>query len=82
MVEAENIARSRGYHGAWLDTSIARTERFYRRLGYTLFRVLTNGPRQEPQGHRRAFLTKQLIGSASPEVYAKLRGEFVQKETL
>jgi GNAT superfamily N-acetyltransferase len=70
MAEAEGIARSRGCHGAWLDTSSARAERFYRRLGYELFGVLTNGPRQEPQGHHRAFLTKQLIESKAPQVTA------------
>ena len=44
MAEAETIARSRGCHGAWLDTSSARAERFYTRLGYVPFGVLKNGP--------------------------------------
>jgi len=61
MAEAETIARSRGCHGAWLDTSSARAERFYIRLGYNSFGVLTNGPGEQPQEHRRAFLTKCLI---------------------
>jgi GNAT superfamily N-acetyltransferase len=61
MAEAEAIARSRGCHGAWLDTSSARAERFYIRLGYAPFGVLTNGPGERPQGHRRAFLAKRLI---------------------
>ena len=61
MAEAETIARSRGCHGAWLDTSSARAERFYTRLGYESFGVLTNGPGDQPQGHRRAFLAKRLM---------------------
>jgi predicted N-acetyltransferase YhbS len=60
MAEAETIARSRGCHGAWLDTSSARAERFYTRLGYEPFAVLMNGPGEQPQGHRRAFLAKRL----------------------
>ena len=61
MAEAEIIAQSRGCHGAWLDTSSARAERFYIRLGYEPFGALTNGPGEQPQGHRRAFLAKRLI---------------------
>ncbi len=61
MAKAEAIARSRGCHGAWLDTSSARAERFYIRLGYEPFGILTNGPGEEPHGHRRAFLAKSLI---------------------
>ncbi|MBM6582131.1 GNAT family N-acetyltransferase [Microvirga sp. BT689] len=61
MAEAETIARSGGCHGAWLDTSSARAERFYIRLGYEPFGGLTNGPGDRPQGHRRAFLAKRLI---------------------
>jgi GNAT superfamily N-acetyltransferase len=61
MAEAETIARSRGCHGAWLDTSSARAERFYVRLGYEPFWVLANSPGEQPQGHRRAFLVRRLI---------------------
>jgi GNAT superfamily N-acetyltransferase len=61
MAEAEAIARSGGCHGAWLDTSSPRAERFYIRLGYEPFGVLTNGPGEQPQDHRRAFLAKRLI---------------------
>jgi GNAT superfamily N-acetyltransferase len=67
MVEAETIARSRGCHGAWLDTSSARAERFYIRLGYEPFGILTNGPGEQPQGHRRAFLAKRLIEAVPAE---------------
>jgi GNAT superfamily N-acetyltransferase len=68
MAEAETIARSRGCHGAWLDTSSARAERFYIRLGYEPFGVLMNGPGEQPQGHRRAFLTKRLIEELPDEL--------------
>lgn len=61
MAEAETIARSRGCHGARLDTSSARAERFYIKLGYERSGVLTNGSGEQPQGHRRAFLAKRLI---------------------
>ena len=61
MAQAETIARSRGCHGAWLDTSSARAEQFYIRHGYVSFGVLANGPGEQPQGHRRAFLAKRLI---------------------
>ncbi|MBZ6075993.1 GNAT family N-acetyltransferase [Microvirga puerhi] len=60
MAEAESIARSRDCHGAWLDTSSARAERFYARLGYEPFGVLANKPGESAQGHRRAFLAKRF----------------------
>lgn len=69
MDEAETIARLCGCHGAWLDTSSAKAERFYTRLGYERFGVLTNGPGDQPQGHRRAFLAKRLM----PELKAEPR---------
>lgn len=62
MAEAEEMARDRGCHGAWLDTSSARAELFYARLGYERFGVLENGPGDEPQGHRRVFMRKALRG--------------------
>jgi GNAT superfamily N-acetyltransferase len=60
MEEAEAIARSRNCHGAWLDTSSARAERFYARLGYEPFGILVNRPGENPQGHHRAFLAKRF----------------------
>ena len=58
---AEAEARERGCHGAWLDTSNSRAERFYARLGYEPFGVLQkNAPAEHPHGHRRAFLRKPL----------------------
>ncbi|WP_342359408.1 GNAT family N-acetyltransferase [Terrarubrum flagellatum] len=62
MAEAEEAARKRGCHHAWLDTSSARAERFYVRLGYERFGVLENGPETPPDGHRRAFMRKRLGG--------------------
>jgi hypothetical protein len=37
MAQAEALARARGCHGVWLDTSSADAERFYVRLGYKSF---------------------------------------------
>jgi ribosomal protein S18 acetylase RimI-like enzyme len=61
---AEEAARSRGCHGAWLDTSSAAACVFYERLGYREFGRLENAGGEEPAGHRRWFLQKRL--SASP----------------
>ncbi len=60
MDEAECLARSRGCHAAWLDTSSADAERFYLRLGYESFGDLANTPGEQSQGHRRTFLSKRL----------------------
>jgi len=60
MTKAEALARLRGCHGAWLDTSSVDAERFYARLGYTPFGVLQNLGGELPPGHRRAFLAKRL----------------------
>jgi predicted N-acetyltransferase YhbS len=64
MAEAEHAAQVRGCHGAWLDTSSARAEAFYRRLGYAPFGALENQPGEQPQGHRRAFLAKRFAPTA------------------
>jgi predicted N-acetyltransferase YhbS len=64
MAQAEAVARSRGCHGAWLDTSSARAEQLYARLGYAPFGTLQNEPGEHPQGHRRAFLAKRLTAGA------------------
>jgi predicted N-acetyltransferase YhbS len=65
MAQAEAVAASRGCHGAWLDTSSARAERFYTRLGYAPFGALCNEPSERPQGHHRAFLAKRLTAGAA-----------------
>ena len=64
MAQAEAVARSRGCHAAWLDTSSARAERFYARLGYAPFAALQNEAGEHPPGHRRAFLAKRLTPCA------------------
>lgn len=64
MAAAEQAARARGCHGAWLDTSSARAEGFYRRLGYAAFGALENSAGEQPPGHRRAFLCKRFARPA------------------
>jgi predicted N-acetyltransferase YhbS len=66
MADAESVARTRGCHAAWLDTSSAAAERFYLRLGYAPFGALENAPGEQPQGHRRAFLAKRFTPTAPP----------------
>jgi GNAT superfamily N-acetyltransferase len=61
MDKAEKIALQRGCHGAWLDTSSARANRFYARLGYQPFGTLENKEGDHPEGHRRFFLCKRLL---------------------
>jgi GNAT superfamily N-acetyltransferase len=60
MIQAEALARARGCHDAWLDTSSADAERFYTRLGYKQFGVLQNAEGEPPHGHCRVFLAKRL----------------------
>ena len=49
-----------------LDTSSARAERFYGRLGYRPFGALENGAGERPEGHRRVFLRKRLPHHREP----------------
>ena len=56
MAMAENEARQRGCHGAWLDTFDFQARPFYERLGYTLFGELAD----YPKGHTRYYLQKAL----------------------
>jgi hypothetical protein len=44
MVEAETIARERGYIGVWLDTFEFQARPFYEKLGYEIFGQLESGP--------------------------------------
>jgi hypothetical protein len=53
-------------HGAWLDTSSVRAERFYGRLGYRPFGALGNGAGERPEGHRRVFMRKCLPHHREP----------------
>lgn len=61
MGAAENEARRRGCHSAWLDTSSAGAYAFYLRLGYAELALLENGPGRPPEGHRRWLLRKPLV---------------------
>jgi len=60
MASAEEQARELGCHGAWLDTSNPEARGFYLRLGYSDFGHLENGQKNEPVGHHRWFMRKQL----------------------
>jgi len=53
---AEDEARQRGCHGAWLDTFEFQARGFYERLGYSCFGELT----EFPAGFSRYFMKKSL----------------------
>jgi GNAT superfamily N-acetyltransferase len=53
---AEEEARARGCHGAWLDTFEFQARGFYERLGYELFGQLD----EHPPGFSRYFMKKRL----------------------
>lgn len=55
MAAAEDAARTRGCHHAWVDT-IFGARGFYERLGYRVFGELAD----HPPGFTRSFLTKAL----------------------
>ncbi len=71
MAVAEAQAAARGCHHAWLDTSSARAEDFYRRLGYEPFGALQNGDADFPRSHRRAFMAKRLTAFRPPHAAAR-----------
>jgi GNAT superfamily N-acetyltransferase len=60
MFRAEDHARTRGCHSAWLDTFQARD--FYLALGYEPFGVL----KDYPAGQDRHFLKKTLAAAGGP----------------
>jgi GNAT superfamily N-acetyltransferase len=53
---AEEEARKRGCHGAWIDTLNPKARQLYERLGYVIFGELEN----YPAGSSRCFLQKTL----------------------
>lgn len=56
LQRAEQEARARGCHGAWLDTFEFQARGFYERLGYECFGELAD----YPPGFSRYFLKKAL----------------------
>ncbi len=56
MREAERIAVERGCVGSWLTTFTFQAQGFYEKLGYSVFGVLENCPRE----NARIFLRKRL----------------------
>jgi GNAT superfamily N-acetyltransferase len=56
MEKAEEIARTRGCFGIWVDTYTFQSPGFYERLGYRVFGTLPNYPRAE----QRIFFMKML----------------------
>jgi len=55
---AENEARKRDCHHAWLETYSFQAKPFYEQHGYCVFGVLND----HPIGHQRYFMQKSLIG--------------------
>ncbi len=60
LEHAEALARERGCHSAWLETSNPAALKFYLNLGFREFGRLSNGTGQSPASHRRWFLKKAL----------------------
>ncbi|MFC0409998.1 GNAT family N-acetyltransferase [Roseomonas elaeocarpi] len=56
LAQAEEEARRRGCHGAWLDTYSFQARGFYEKQGYTVFGEI----RDYPPGHSRYFLSKRF----------------------
>lgn len=56
LAAAEEEARLRGCHGAWIDTFNPQARRAYERQGYEVFGELPDFP----PGRSRVFLKKQL----------------------
>jgi GNAT superfamily N-acetyltransferase len=59
LIAAEDEARGRGCHSAWLDTFSFQALPFYQQHGYTIFGALG----QYPGAHTRYFVQKSLIAS-------------------
>jgi len=57
---AIGIARTRGCHGAWLDTSDPGARVFYRKLGFVPFGTLANEQGQPCETHRRWFMRRDI----------------------
>jgi GNAT superfamily N-acetyltransferase len=59
--QAEDVARTRGCHGVWLDTFSFQARPFYERHGYTVFGRIDD----YPPGGSRFFLAKRLDGGGT-----------------
>lgn len=57
VAQAEDLARTRGCVGIWLDSYGFQAPGFYRKLGYEIFGELPDNPR----GSSRFFLRKILV---------------------
>jgi GNAT superfamily N-acetyltransferase len=57
LQQAEDIARSRGCIGVWLDTYSFQAPDFYAKQGYELFGTIDDHPR----GKQRFFFKKRLV---------------------
>jgi ribosomal protein S18 acetylase RimI-like enzyme len=60
MQQAFDLARHRGCHGAWLETSNPDTGDFYRSIGFQGFGQLENGAHDRPSTHIRWFQKASL----------------------
>ncbi|GGC83700.1 GNAT family N-acetyltransferase [Chelatococcus reniformis] len=56
LAQAEEIGRSSGCTGIWLDTFSFQARGFYEKNGYTVFGALE----EHPRGHTRYFMRKAL----------------------
>jgi GNAT superfamily N-acetyltransferase len=56
VAQAEDAARSRGAHSAWLDCFGGKNRDFYERCGYAVFASMPD----QPPGGERFFLKKAL----------------------
>lgn len=56
LSQAEEEARARGCHGAWIDTFSPLARKAYMRQGYEIFGELP----EFPKGRTRTFLRKAL----------------------
>lgn len=63
LTRAENEARQRGCHHAWLETYSFQAKPFYERHGYHVFGLLDD----YPMGHERYFMQKSLRDEPAPD---------------
>jgi len=66
LARAEDIARSKGCVGVWLDTFSFQAPEFYRKHGYEVFGTLED----YPTGRQRFYLRKTLAPSSPPALRA------------